>query len=235
MPWRGYPETMVTHITFTEWVFSLRANREVQIGYSIRVNDGWELFGNERWVWFTGAVASFMGVVQIVSQWPERENLGPRDRVWHWVHWKNPANVDVIVQPYLLLSPPSGDRELMQTRAITARRSIWTIGDVVTRGIVAAGTVVPGPGDGSGGGGGGGGGGRGGRDSGGLQLTVVPRPLEGQRLRKVELKGDLRHLPIGDLWGRLDRIVPAPAREAPAGRRRRRPATTGARRTRPRL
>ena len=53
MPWSGYPETMVTHITFTEWVFSLRAHREVQIGYSIRVNDAWELFGNGRWVWFT--------------------------------------------------------------------------------------------------------------------------------------------------------------------------------------
>ncbi len=231
MAWRGYPETMVTHITFTEWVFSLGAHREVQIGYSIRVNDGWELFGNERWVWFTGAVASFIGVVQIVSQWPERENLGPRDRVWHWVHWRNPGDANVIVQPYLLLSPPSGGSELLQTRAITARRSMWTVADVATRHIAAAGMVVPGPGNGSGGGGGGG---RGGRDSGGLQLTVVPRPLEGQRLRKVELKGDLRHLPIEDLWGRLDRIVPAPGREAPAGRRRRRPATTGARRNRPR-
>jgi hypothetical protein len=232
MPWKGYPETMVTHITFTEWVFSLRAQREVQIGYSIRVNDWWELFGNERWVWFTGAVASFMGVIQIVSQWAERENLGPRDRVWHWVHWKNPANVDVIVQPYLLLSPPSGGNELMQAREVTARRSIWTVADAVTRDIVAAGTAVPGPGGGSGGGGGGGGGGRGGRDSGGLQLTVVPRPLEDQRLSRVELKGDLRHLPIEDLWGRLDRLVPAPAREAPAGRHRRRPAASGARRNR---
>jgi hypothetical protein len=231
MPWSGYPETMVTHITFTEWVFSLRAHREVQIGYSIRVNNAWELFGNGRWVWFTGAVASYTGVVQIVSQWPERENLGPRDRVWHWVHWKNPANVDVFVQPYLLLSPPSRDSELMQARAITARRSVWTVSDAVTRGIVAAGTVEPAPGDGSGGGGGGGGG-RGSRDSRGLQLTVVARPLEGQRLRKVDLKGDLRHLPIEELWGRLGRLMPAAAREASAVRRPRRPSSTGARRDR---
>ena len=101
MPWTGYPETMVTQLTYTEWVFSLRAQREVQIGYSIRVANAWELFGNDHWVWFTGAVASFRGAIQIVSQWAERENLGPRDRVWQWVHWKNPTNDDVVVKPYL--------------------------------------------------------------------------------------------------------------------------------------
>ena len=36
MPWSGYSETMVTQLTYTEWVFSLRPQREVQIGYSIR-------------------------------------------------------------------------------------------------------------------------------------------------------------------------------------------------------
>jgi hypothetical protein len=37
MPWTGYPETTVTQLTYAEWVFSLRAQREVQVGYSIRV------------------------------------------------------------------------------------------------------------------------------------------------------------------------------------------------------
>jgi hypothetical protein len=31
MPWSGYPETMVTQRTFTEWGGSLRAHREVRI------------------------------------------------------------------------------------------------------------------------------------------------------------------------------------------------------------
>jgi hypothetical protein len=91
--------------------------REVQIGSSIRVANAWELFGNDHWVWFTGAVASFRGAIQIVSQWAERENLGPRDRVWQWVHWKNPTNDDVVVKPFLLLAPPIADRALMQSSA----------------------------------------------------------------------------------------------------------------------
>jgi len=129
MPWTGYPETMVTQLTYTEWVFSLRAQREVQIGYSIRVANAWELFGNDHWVWFTGAVASFRGAIQIVSQWAERENLGPRDRVWQWAHWKNPTSDDVVVKPYLLLAPPIENRVLMQSSATTARRSVWTLVD----------------------------------------------------------------------------------------------------------
>ena len=224
MPWSGYPETTVTQLTYTEWVFSLRAHREVLIGYSIRVADAWELFGNGHWVWFTGAVASFRGVVQIVSQWAEVENLGPRDRVWQWVHWKNPTNDDVVVKPYLLLAPPIEEGWLRQSRPTTARKSLWTLVDVTTAGIDAAGTVVPGPGDDSGGGGGGGGrGGRGDRD--GLALTVVPRPLAGQRLRAVELKGDLRHVPVEELWGRLDQL--AGPRAGTQGRRR---SATGRRR-----
>jgi hypothetical protein len=219
MPWTGYPETMVTQLTYTEWVFSLRAQREVQIGYSIRVANAWELFGNEHWVWFTGAVASFRGAAQIVGQWAERENLGPRDRVWQWVHWKNPTNDDVVVKPYLLLAPPIGDRALMQSSATTARRSVWTLVDVNV-GITAVGTVLPDPGgDGSGGGGGGGaGGGRGGDQ--GLQLTVMPRAVGGERIRKVVLTGDLRYVPTGELRGRLDQIVrPAVRRKSPARRR----------------
>lgn len=39
MPWSGYPETEVSQLTYTEWLFSLKARREVQIGYSIRVAD----------------------------------------------------------------------------------------------------------------------------------------------------------------------------------------------------
>ena len=217
MPWTGYPETMVTQLTYTEWVFSLRAQREVQIGYSIRVANAWELFGNDHWVWFTGAVASFRGAVQIVAQWAKRENLGPRDRVWQWVHWKNPTNDDVVVKPYLLLAPPIGDRALMQSSATTARRSVWTLVDV-TAGITAVGTVLPEPGgDDSGGGGGGGGGGRGGQ---GLQLAVMPRAVGGERIRKVVLTGDLRYVPTGELRERLDRIVrPAVRRKSPARRR----------------
>ena len=227
MPWTGYPETMVTQLTYTEWVFSLRPQREVQIGYSIRVANAWELFGNDHWVWFTGAVASFRGAIQIVSQWAERENLGPRDRVWQWVHWKNPTNDDVVVKPFLLLAPPIADRALMQSSATTARRSVWTLVDRVTAGITAAGTVLPGPGGDSGGGGGGGAGG-GGRE--GLQLTVVPRPVGGERIRKVELTGDLRYVPIEELWGRLDQMVrPRVRPERPGGRRGRRTAASFAR------
>ena len=227
MPWTGYPETMVTQLTYTEWVFSLRAQREVQIGYSIRVANAWELFGNEHWVWFTGAVASFRGAVQIVAQWAERENLGPRDRVWQWVHWKNPTNDDVVVKPYLLLAPPIGDRALMQSSATTARRSVWTLVDVKV-GITAVGTVLPEPGgdDSGGGGGGGGGGGRGGGQ--GLQLTVMPRAVGGERIRKVVLAGDLRYVPTEELRGRLDQIVrPTVRRKSPARRRGQQPPLGG--------
>jgi hypothetical protein len=219
MPWTGYPETMVTQLTYTEWVFSLRAQREVQIGYSIRVANAWELFGNDHWVWFTGAVASFRGAIQIVSQWAERENLGPRDRVWQWVHWKNPTNDDVVVKPYLLLAPPIGDRFLMQSTETTARRSVWTLVDVGA-GITAAGTVLPDPGgddSGRGGGGAGGGGGQGGRQ--GLQLAIMPRAVAGERIRKVALRGDLRYVPTGELWGRLDQLVrPRVRAEGPGAR-----------------
>jgi hypothetical protein len=213
MPWSGYPETKVAQLTYTEWVFSLRARREVQIGYSIRVADAWELFGNGRSVWFTGAVASFRGAIQIVAQWAERESLGARDRVWQWVHWKNPTAEDVVVKPFLLLAPPIDDRGLMQSSATTARRSVWTVVDV-TGGITAVGTVLPGPGDDPGNGSGGGGG-AGGRD--GVQLTVVPRSVNGERIRKLELRGDLRYVPVGELAGRLDaalRSRGAPGRAA---------------------
>ncbi len=96
----------------------------------------------------------------------------------------------------------------MQSSATTARRSVWTLVDAVTAGITAAGTVLPGPGDDSGGGGGGAGGG--GRD--GLQLTVVPRPVGGEKIRKVALTGDLRYVPVEELWGRLDQMVGPRAR-----------------------
>lgn len=228
MPWTGYPETMVTQLTYTEWVFSLRAHREVQIGYSIRVANAWELFGNGHSVWFTGAVASFRGAVQIVSQWAEVENLGPRDRVWQWVHWRNLSNDDVVVKPYLLLAPPLESGWLMQSRATTTRRSVWTLVDLTTQGVTAAGTVIPEPGGGAGSGGGGG---RGGRDA--LQLTVVPRPLEGQKVRKLELTGDLRHLPAEELWGRLDQLLqPRGASRRPRTVGRDRVATPAPRRAR---
>ena len=39
MLWTGYPETTVTQLTCEEWLFSLGARREMQIGYAIRVAD----------------------------------------------------------------------------------------------------------------------------------------------------------------------------------------------------
>src|SRR5262245_64020110 len=223
MPWSGYPETMVSQLTFTEWVFSLRAHREVQIGYSIRVADFWELFGDDRWVWFTGAVASKEGAVQIVSQWAEWEPLGPRERVWQWVHWKNPSNDDIVVKPFLLLAPPIDQGWLTQSQATTAHRAVWTLGDRATSRVSAVVTALPDPGGDSGGGGGAGsggaGGGRGGREGRDLQLTVAARPLEGQHMRKAELRGDLRYLPPEELWRRLDQSRPPRATRAAAGRR----------------
>jgi hypothetical protein len=223
MPWTGYPETMVTQLTYTEWTFGLRAHREVQIGYSIRVAGAWELFGNDHWVWFTGALASYRGAVQIVSQWAEVEPLGSWERVWQWVHWRNPSTEDVFVQPYVLLAPPIDDRSLMQSRATQARRRIWTLVDLTTD-MVAAGTVLTGPGDGPGGGG------RDGAGARGLEASVALRPLAGQRLRQVAIEGDLRHVPIQELWGRVGALR-AP-RERPRGARRRRATRSRLRRRR---
>jgi hypothetical protein len=196
MPWIGYPETAVTQLTFTEWVFSLRARREVQIGYSVRVAGAWELFGDDKWLWFTGAVRSSRGAAQILTQWAEVEPLGPQQRVWQWVHWRNPSEVDVVVRPYVLLAPPLQYGWLRQTEPTTARKRLWTIADVVSASVTALGTAITDdPGDT---------GDTGGRD---LVPAVRMRPLDGQRWREIEVEGDLRHVPIDELWPRIGEIL----------------------------
>jgi hypothetical protein len=201
MLWTAYPETTVTQLTCQEWLFSLAAGAEVQIGYSIRVGGAWELFGNGHWVWFTGAVVSFDGAIQPILQWAEVEPLGPRNRVWHWVHWRNPGRTDVVVRPYLVLVPPIPYSGLMQSEQLNVRKRIWTLVDVVSAKVVAIGDLIK-PDDDSGGGGGGGGGG--GREDLLVSATTV-RPLARQRVREVELADDLRHLPPPELWARLAR------------------------------
>jgi hypothetical protein len=221
MLWTAYPETKVTQLTCQEWLFSLGAGREVQIGYSIRVGGAWELFGNGHWVWFTGAVVSFDGAVQPLLQWAEVEPLGPRNRVWHWVHWRNPGKTDVVVRPYLVLVPPISDSWLMQSEQLNVRKHIWTLVDLVSAKVAAIGSVISGDDDAGGGAGGGGGGG--GKD--GLVPAMTVRPLARQRLREVELADDLCYLPPQELWARLTRrprpaTFPATRRRPEGGRRR---------------
>jgi hypothetical protein len=196
MPWTGYPETAVTQLTFyREWTFSLKAQREVLIGYSIRVENAWELFGNGHWVWFTGGVASNSGAIQIVAQWAEVQPLGPQQRVWQWVHWRNPSQDDVVVQPYVLLAPAVGYGYLVQSEPTTVRKRIWTIADLATSSIVALGSLITEAGEG---------GNTGGRE---LQASLMVQPLSGQRLREIELEGDLRYLPVEELRGRIDHLL----------------------------
>ena len=140
MPWSGYPATEVTQLEFSEWIFSLKPKREVLIGYSVRVAGGWELFGNGHWVWFTGAVRSYRGAVQILSQWAEAESLGARNRIWQWVHWRNPLDVDVVAQPYFVLVPPLAPGYLPQMEPLSAKKSLWTIVDITSNAITAIGT-----------------------------------------------------------------------------------------------
>ncbi len=153
MPWSGYPETEVTQLEFSEWIFSLKPKREVLIGYSVRVAGGWELFGNGHWVWFTGAVRSYRGAVQIVSQWAEAESLGARNRIWQWVHWRNPLDVDVVAQPYFVLVPPLAPGYLPQMEPLSAKKSLWTIADITSNAITAIGTEWGGGSQGDDGGG----------------------------------------------------------------------------------
>ena len=204
MPWTGYPETMVTQLTYTEWVFfppsaargadRLLDPRGQRVG-ALRQRALGLVHGRGR---------QLQGAVQIVAQWAERENLGPRDRVWQWVHWKNPTNDDVVVKPYLLLAPPIGDRaphavERDDRPAVRLDAGRRECRDHRRRHCAA------GPGR---------------RRLGrrrwwrrrrraggdqGLQLTVMPRAVGGERIRKVVLTGDLRYVPTGssgDAWTR---------------------------------
>jgi hypothetical protein len=224
MPWTGEPETKVTRMTFTEWTFSIAARREVQIGYSVRVQDWWELFGNDHWLSFTGEIMSFRGAVQIVAQWPEVEPLGSRNRVWQWVHWRNLSADSVVVKPHFVLAPPISASLLSQSETTSARRRIWTLADVADDQVVAIGTDWSGTGSGgdtggSGSGGGAGSGGAGGRE--GLAASVAVRPLAGQRVRRVALEGDLRYVPVDELWKHIDRLLERPVRPRPKRRSRR--------------
>jgi hypothetical protein len=195
MPWSGYPSTSVTQLTYErEWVFSLKARREVQIGYTIRVDDAWELFGNGHWVWFTGAAAGGEGAVQIVSQWAEVQPMGPWHRVWQWIHWRNPSDADVIVRPYLLLAPPVEYGYLAQAEQTTVRKRIWTVSDMVSTEVVAFGDLAA-PDEDAGAG------------KRGLHPAVALRPLAGQSLRDVELTGDCRYLPVHELSKRIDQLL----------------------------
>jgi hypothetical protein len=67
----------------------------------------------------------------------------------------------------------------------------------------------------------------GGRPRGAVTYTLqsVPRSVNGERIRKLELRGDLRYVPVGELAGRLDaalRSRGAPGRAARSAAIRRR-------------
>jgi hypothetical protein len=226
MPWSGYPETALSQMTFAEWQFTLRAKREVLIGYTVRAFDAWELFGNGFWVWFNGEVLGNWGAIEIVTQWTEVEPLGPRNRVWRWVHWRNPSAEDVIARPFFHLVPPIKDGWWDLTTPSSARRSLWTIADVATSNIAAMATDWTGAGGsgGSGGGGGAGGseggsGGGAGSGRGGLQASIAVRALAGQRVRRVTLQGDEQYLPVTELWKRAATFAVRPTRRTAARRR----------------
>jgi hypothetical protein len=226
MPWSGYPETKLSQMTFTEWQFTLRARREALIGYTARVSNFWELFGNGYWVWFNGEVLGSWGAIEIVSQWTEVEPLGPRNRVWRWVHWRNPSADDVIARPFFHLVPPLADGWWDEMTPSNARRSLWTIADVATSNIAAmatdwTGTGSSGGGTGGGGAGGseGGSGGGAGGGRGGMQASMAVRPLAGQRVRRIVLQGDEQYLPVTELWKRAAKFAAKPARRAATKRR----------------
>lgn len=189
-----YPATTVTRLSFDEWIFALRPGREVLIGYSIQINGVWQLFGNDQWVSFTGALESLNGAAQIVAQWAERENTMPRDRVWQWVHWRNPSGAKATIRPFALLSPGATMGELNQGRGTMVRRHIWTIADLTDDSVTAIVTRLdPSDDDDAGGK--------------GLQAAVTVRPLETQRLTSHALDGDARFLPIYELDARIERIT----------------------------
>ncbi len=125
---------------------------------------------------------------------PERENTMPRDRVWHWVHWRNPSGFKTTVRPFVLLSPGATMGELNQGRETRLQRRIWTIADVADESISAIVTRLdPTDEDGEGGK--------------GLQAAVAVRPLEAQRLASHQLEGDTRFLPIDEIDTRIDHIA----------------------------
>jgi hypothetical protein len=217
MPWSGWPTTLVSQLTFTEWQFALRPRREILAGYTLSYLGAWHVFGDDRWVWFNGVIPGNRGAVEIVTQWAEAENLGPTHRHWRWVHWRNPSNETVYVTPRFLLAPPLEDRDLRVVESSSRTKRIWTIADVASNEFSGTGLFIPPDDDDEPGGGGAGGGtgGRGGREARPAvrheRRGVVPgmalRTLEGQRLTAIELIGDERFLPIEEIDARLERLV----------------------------
>jgi hypothetical protein len=202
-----YPATTVARISFDEWIFRLGPGHEVLIGYSIKINGVWELFGNDSWVWFTGALESLDGAAQIVAQWAERENTMPRDRVWQWVHWRNPSQARATIRPFVLLSPGATVSDLNQGRETRVQRHIWTIADMTDDSVIAIVTRLDPADDDE-------------AEGKGMQAAVAVRPLGTQRLASHQLEGDTRFLPIDELDVRIEQIVGAMPAPRPTRRQR---------------
>lgn len=218
MGWSGWPTTAVSQLTFTEWNLTLRPGREVLVGYTLSDLGVWHVFGDDNWVWFNGVIRGSSGAIEIVRQWAEAENLGVSHRHWRWVHWRNPSTETVYASARFVLAPPLEERALRAAGQQSRTKRIWTMRDVASAEFHAFGFLTPG-GDDDDSDGGGGDGNDGGRDRGrgemrwsgragdrGIVPGIALRPLDGQRLQRIELTGDDRFLPLEELDGRLDRL-----------------------------
>lgn len=206
MPWSGWPTTLVSQLTFTEWELTLRPGREAIVGYSLSDLGVWHVLGGDRWVGIDGVTKGSWGAVEIVRQWSEVENLAAAGhRHWRFVHWRNPSGDSVYIAPRLLLAPPLDGRALDQARTASRTRRLWTIVDAASTVVHGFGFLTPAPGGGDDGGdAGGGAGGRG--DAHGIVTATSLRPLDGQRLHAFDLTGDDQFLPLEALESRLDRL-----------------------------
>jgi hypothetical protein len=74
MAWSRWPTTLVPQLTFSEWNLTLRAGREVLVGYTLSYLGVWHVFGDDKWVWFNGVIRGSSGGLEIVRQWAEAEN-----------------------------------------------------------------------------------------------------------------------------------------------------------------
>jgi len=204
MGWSGWPTTLVSQLTFTEWSLTLRPGREVLVGYTLRDLGVWHVFGDDKWVWFNGVIRGSSGAIEIVRQWAEAENLGVSHRHWRWVHWRNPSSETVYVSPRFVLAPPLEERALRAVGEESRTKRIWTLVDVASPIVHGFGFFRPGADDDVGGDSGGAGGGR--DDARRIVTGMAVRPLEGQQLQTIELTGDDQFLPIEEIDGRLDRL-----------------------------
>lgn len=206
MAWSGWPTTPVSQLTFTEWNLTLRAGREVMVGYSLSYLGVWHVFGDDKWVWFNGVIRGSSGAIEIVRQWAEAENLGLSHRHWRWVHWRNPSSQTVYASARFVLAPPLDDRDLRATGQDSRTKRIWTIGDVATTDVHAFGFFTPGDDDDNDGGGRDGLQGSGRNSARGIVPGIALRALDGQRLQTIELTGDDRFLPLEELDARVERL-----------------------------